>query len=101
MGAGTERGRSAGGIYGAEGKRALQRVADYDSLLFGAPLLVRNRPSAESGKRAGRRSRHPERIVLSDIIDRLQVTREQLIEIGILVGTDFNQGIGVSAERQR
>jgi flap endonuclease-1 len=39
--------------------------------------------------------------VLSDIIDRLQVTREQLIEIGILVGTDFNQGIGVSAERQR
>jgi len=67
---------------------------DYDSLLFGAPLLVRN--LTVSGKRKARGKTitvTPERIVLSDVIERLQITREQLIEIGILVGTDFNPGI--------
>ena len=36
---------------------------------------------------------NPERIVLASLLDRLGVTREQLVEIGILVGTDFNPGV--------
>ena len=41
----------------------------------------------------------PERIVLADALAGLHLTREQLIEIGILVGTDFNTGIeGVGAK---
>lgn len=67
---------------------------DYDSLLFGASVLVRN--LTVSGKRriGGRQvTVSPERISLSEFLDTLGITREQLIRIGILIGTDFNEGI--------
>ncbi len=69
---------------------------DYDCLLFGAPKLIRN--LTVSGKRRyGRTGRvidvKPEIIELNDVLRKLEVTREQLIDIGILVGTDFNDGI--------
>ncbi|MDD2472617.1 MULTISPECIES: flap endonuclease-1 [unclassified Methanoculleus] len=67
---------------------------DYDSLLFGSPVLVRNLTVSGRRKTRGRTiTVEPERIVLSSLLDRLGVTREQLVEIGILVGTDFNPGI--------
>ncbi len=73
---------------------------DYDTLLFGAPLLVRN--LTVSGKRRFRGRQvtvSPERIVLADTLAGLHLTREQLIEIGILIGTDFNPGVeGVGAK---
>lgn len=67
---------------------------DYDSLLFGATVLVRN--LTVSGKRriGGRQvTISPERIYLSEFLETLGITREQLIQIGILIGTDFNEGI--------
>jgi len=68
---------------------------DYDTLLFGAPLLVRNLTVSGKRKIRGRQiTVSPERIVLADTLAGLRLTREQLIEIGILVGTDFNPGIG-------
>lgn len=67
---------------------------DYDSLLFGSPVLVRNLTVSGRRKTRGRTiTVNPERIVLSSLLDRLGVTREQLVEIGILVGTDFNPGV--------
>ena len=67
---------------------------DYDSLLFGSPVLVRNLTVSGRRKARGRTvTINPERIVLSSVLDHLGITREQLIEIGILVGTDFNPGI--------
>lgn len=67
---------------------------DYDSLLFGSPVLVRNLTVSGRRKSRGRTiTVNPERIVLSSLLDCLGVTREQLVEIGILVGTDFNPGI--------
>jgi flap endonuclease-1 len=36
---------------------------------------------------------NPEKLLLKEVLDGLSLTREQLIEIGILVGTDFNTGI--------
>ncbi|HOI13197.1 MAG TPA: flap endonuclease-1 [Methanoculleus sp.] len=67
---------------------------DYDSLLFGSPVLVRNLTVSGRRKSRGRMiTVNPERIVLSSLLDCLGVTREQLVEIGILVGTDFNPGI--------
>ena len=73
---------------------------DYDTLLFGAPLLVRNLTVSGKRKIRGRQiTVNPERIVLADTLAGLHLTREQLIEIGILVGTDFNPGIeGVGAK---
>jgi flap endonuclease-1 len=73
---------------------------DYDTLLFGAPLLVRNLTVSGKRKIRGRQiTVSPERIVLADTLAGLHLTREQLIEIGILTGTDFNPGIeGVGAK---
>lgn len=74
---------------------------DYDSLLFGAPYLLRN--LTISGRRKLPRKDVyvevvPEIIELKRIIKELGITREQLIDIGILIGTDFNpegvKGIG-------
>jgi flap endonuclease-1 len=67
---------------------------DYDTLLFGAPALVRNLTVSGKRKIRGRQIVvSPERIVLADTLAGLRLTREQLIEVGILVGTDFNPGI--------
>jgi flap endonuclease-1 len=73
---------------------------DYDTLLFGAPTLVRNLTVSGKRKIRGRQiTVSPERIVLSDFLGGLQISREQLIQIGILVGTDFNAGVeGVGAK---
>jgi flap endonuclease-1 len=73
---------------------------DYDTLLFGAPLLVRN--LTVSGKRRlhGRMVNvQPETVILEEVLTGLGLTREELIEVAILVGTDFNEGAaGVGAK---
>ena len=73
---------------------------DYDTLLFGAPLLIRNLTVSGKRKIRGRQiTVSPERIVLADTLAGLQLTREELIEIAILIGTDFNPGVdGVGAK---
>ncbi len=78
----------------ANGAVAYAVTQDYDALLFGAPDLARNITIS------GRRRLHgrtivvePERILLAEVLDGLRVTREELIEVGILVGTDFNEGL--------
>jgi flap endonuclease-1 len=73
---------------------------DYDTLLFGAPILVRNLTVSGKRKIRGRTvTVNPERIILSDLLNGIHLTREQLIEIGILVGTDFNEGAaGIGAK---
>jgi len=74
---------------------------DYDSLLFGAPQLVRN--VTISGRRKLPRKRVyiqvvPEIVELDRVLEELGITHQQLIDIGILLGTDFNpegvKGIG-------
>ncbi len=73
---------------------------DYDTLLFGTPVLVRN--LTISGKRRihGRQvTVQPERVILSDVLSSLAISRKQLIEIAILTGTDFNPGVrGIGAK---
>jgi flap endonuclease-1 len=73
---------------------------DYDTLLFGTPLLVRNLTVSGKRKIRGRVvTVSPERVVLAEVLAGLHLTREQLIQIGILVGTDFNPGAdGVGAK---
>jgi flap endonuclease-1 len=73
---------------------------DYDTLLFGAPNLVRNLTVSGKRKIRGRQiTVNPERLILTDVLEGLKLTREQLIEIGILIGTDFNPGVeGIGAK---
>jgi flap endonuclease-1 len=69
---------------------------DYDSLLFGATRLLRF--LTISGKeflpsKAAFRPIKPELIVLNTVLERYGLTREQLVDVAILIGTDFNAGV--------
>lgn len=69
---------------------------DYDSLLFGAPRLVRFLAVASSEflPSVGRsRAVPPEVLDLQENLAQLGLTREQLIDVAILVGTDFDAGV--------
>jgi len=69
---------------------------DYDSLLFGTPRVVRNLTSTQKRKVPGKdeyRQVEPEIVRLEQVLDELDVTREQLVTVAILMGTDFNEGI--------
>ncbi|MHB8584686.1 MAG: flap endonuclease-1 [Thermoplasmatota archaeon] len=76
---------------------------DFDSLLFGAPRLVRNLAVTGRRKLPGKRvfvDVEPEVIELDATLKALHITREQLVEAAILIGTDFNAGIhGVGPKR--
>ena len=66
---------------------------DFDSLLFGAKKLVRNFTNSGKRKLPNRNTTievEPEMIQLDKTLSSLGVTREQLVDIGILIGTDFN-----------
>ncbi len=76
---------------------------DFDSLLFGAPVLLRN--ISVTGKRKKANSPvytnvKPETISLSETLNSLGIDHDQLIAFGMLIGTDFNiggiKGIGPS-----
>lgn len=66
---------------------------DYDSLLFGAPRLVRNL-SITGKRRHGKEyvEVKPEMILLGEILEKFGINQQQLIVLGILVGTDYNPG---------
>ena len=66
---------------------------DFDSILFGAKKLVRNFTNSGRRKLPNRNSYieiEPEIIDYRKNLDALGITREQLIDVGILIGTDFN-----------
>ena len=66
---------------------------DYDSLLFGAPLLLRNVTISGRRKLPSKNvyiEIVPEVIALTQALKDLGLTYEQLIDVGILIGTDFN-----------
>jgi len=64
---------------------------DYDSLLFGAPKLIRNLTLARKRKTiSGFVEVKPEIIELDKVFNALEINLNQLICLGILVGTDYN-----------
>ena len=63
---------------------------DWDALLYGAPIMIRNLMS-HGTKRFGR-TLSAERIVLDDLLKEHDITHEQLVDLGIMIGTDFHPG---------
>ena len=75
------------------GDAELVSSQDYDSLLFGAPIMIRNLSVA-------RKKTVPEVIELKELEEKHGISREQFVDIAILVGTDFNPGIkGIGAKK--
>lgn len=94
-------GEAQASVMAAEGSVNAVASQDHDSLIFGAPVLVRN--VTISGKRRLPSKGiminvQPERISLKAVLSATGLTREQLVDFAILLGTDFNpdgfEGVG-------
>ena len=80
---------SKGSVYAAASQ-------DFDSILFGAPLLIRNLTISGRRKVPGKnvyKDVKTEMIDTKAMLESLGITREQLVDVCILIGTDFNHGI--------
>ncbi len=69
---------------------------DYDTMLFGAPKVVRNMTLSGRRKLPSKNvyiNIEPELMSLDDTLKELGINQKQLIWLGILLGTDFNEGI--------
>ncbi len=69
---------------------------DFDSLLFGAPRLVRNLTITGRRRNPGKDQSKEvpvEIIILEKVLQQAKLSREQLIDVCILMGTDFNEGV--------
>jgi flap endonuclease-1 len=76
-----------------KGDAELVSSQDYDSLLFGAPVMIRNLS-------APRKKATLEVVELKALEETHGITREQLVDLAILTGTDFNPGLkGIGVKR--
>lgn len=79
-----------------EGSADAVASQDMDCLLFGAPLLLRNLSVGGRRKLPGRNDYvevEPEFIRLEDALSSLGISRQQMVWMGILIGTDFDEGV--------
>jgi flap endonuclease-1 len=69
---------------------------DYDCLLVGSPVLIRNLTSTGKRKLPGKefyKKIDIKQIRLMENLHRLQIHHKQLVDMALLIGTDFNQGV--------
>jgi len=82
-------GEAQAAVMAAKGTVWAAASEDYDSLLFGSPKLVRG--LAARG-RAGA-SPGAQLIDRAEMLASLGVSEEELILLGVIIGTDFNEGV--------
>jgi flap endonuclease-1 len=81
-------GEAQAAVMSAKGVVWASASEDYDTLLFGAPRLVRGLAArSRGGTSAGAQF-----IDRSELLSSLGIDGEELIALGIIVGTDFNDG---------
>ena len=84
-------GEGQAAVMAAKGQLDMVATQDWDALLYGTPLLVRNLMSHGS-KQHGRVVK-AQKIILDEVLDENGLSREQLIDLAIMIGTDFHPGI--------
>jgi flap endonuclease-1 len=89
-----EEGEAQSAYMAAAGDVTYTVSQDYDSLLFGAPRLLRNLTVSGKRRMYGKYiSIHPERLFLEEILTGLEMTLVELIAVALLIGTDYNSGV--------
>ena len=86
-------GEATAALLTTTGKADFAASQDFDSILFGAKKLVRNFTNSGRRKLPNRNTYieiEPEIIDYNKNLTELGITREQLVDVGILIGTDFN-----------
>jgi flap endonuclease-1 len=87
-------GEAESAVLSREGKVWATASQDYDSLLYGAPYLIRNLTLARRRKTSAGiyMDVKIELIDFQQVLNRLEIDKDQLICLAILVGTDYNPG---------
>ncbi len=77
-----------------EGKLHATSSQDYDTLMFGSPILIRNLSVSGTRRLKGGKTIkvYPEEYSLNTVLQSLEIDRDQLVDLGIMMGTDFNDG---------
>jgi len=84
-------GEGQAAVMAAKGQLDIVATQDWDALLYGTPHLVRNLMS-DGSKQHGRVVR-AQAIDLKQMLETHGLSREQLIDLAIMIGTDFHPGI--------
>ncbi len=84
-------GEAQAAVMAANGQLDAVATQDWDALLYGAPVVIRNF-TTDGSKRMGRVVR-AQRIELEQILKDNDLDRDQLIDLAIMIGTDFHPGI--------
>jgi len=84
-------GEGQAAVMAAKGQLDVVATQDWDALLYGTPLLVRNLMS--HGSKQHGRVVQAQKIVLDEVLSENELTRAQLIDLAIMIGTDFHPGI--------
>ncbi len=87
-------GEAEAAVLARAGKVWAAASQDYDAILYGAPYLVRNLTSARRRKTPSGLylDINPELIEFQTVVRELDIDKDQLICLAILVGTDYNPG---------
>jgi len=89
-------GEAQASIMTARGEVYATGSQDFDSILFGSTTLVRNITLSGRRKLPGKQhyvTVNIEKILLPELLETHEISREQLVDMAILIGTDFNEGI--------
>jgi flap endonuclease-1 len=84
-------GEAQAAVMATRGQLDVVATQDWDALLYGSPVLVRHLMS--DGTKQHGRTVHAQEIQLQTMLTSLSITREQLVDLGIMIGTDFHPGI--------
>ena len=84
-------GEGQAAVMAVKGQLDIVATQDWDALLYGSPVLVRNLMS-DGSKRHGRTVR-AQKIILADMLAEHDLSQEQLVDLAIMIGTDFHPGL--------
>ena len=84
-------GEAQAAVMAAKGQLDVVATQDWDALLYGSPVLVRN--LMDDGTKRYGRVVHAQSIDLEAMLTGNELTREQLVDLAIMIGTDYHPGI--------
>ncbi len=84
-------GEAQAAVMAAKGQLDVVATQDWDALLYGSPVLVRN--LMDDGTKRYGRVVHAESISLAGLLQTNGLSREQLVDLAIMIGTDYHPGI--------
>jgi flap endonuclease-1 len=84
-------GEAQAAVMAAKGQLDVVATQDWDALLYGSPVLVRN--LMDDGTKRYGRIVNAQQINLESMLNDQDLSREQLVDLAIMIGTDFHPGI--------